>query len=184
MLRAGPFHRFKSCLPPRAPSPVASPGTLVSLSPLMKVCCFSQIACCNSSLTPPLPDRNTTLPHPDADLSPNATISYDDVAVDRALKRHRLSFLKKHKKTIAYGIISPEMEALHSSSSLSGMDMYSTNREPSKLVSASTSSLRLSKDGGESVRSKRYDDDTPPTSPDVSEHRRKKGLLDRLRRKS
>ncbi|POR32705.1 Uncharacterized protein TPAR_07121 [Tolypocladium paradoxum] len=128
--------------------------------------------------------RNTTLPHPDADLSPNATISHDDVAVDRALKRHRLSFLNKHKKTIAHGIISPQMEALQSVLSLSFMDADSANKEPPKLVSASTSSLRLSKDGGESVRSKRYDEDTPPTSPDVSEHRRKKGLLGRLRRKS
>lgn len=128
--------------------------------------------------------RNTTLPHPDADLSPNATISHDDVAVDRALKRHRLSFLNKHKKTIAHGIINPQMEALQSVLSLSFMDTDSANKETPKLVSASTSSLRLSKDGGESVRSKRYDEDTPPTSPDVSEHRRKRGLLGKLRRKS
>ncbi|PNY28232.1 Uncharacterized protein TCAP_01831 [Tolypocladium capitatum] len=128
--------------------------------------------------------RTTTLPHPDADLSPNATISHDDVAVDRALKRHRLSFLNKHKKTITHGIINPQMEALQSVLSLSFMDTDSTHKEPLKLISASTSSLRLSKDGGESVHSKRYDEDTPPTSPDVSEHRRKKGLFGRLRRKS
>ncbi|KND88981.1 hypothetical protein TOPH_06512 [Tolypocladium ophioglossoides CBS 100239] len=128
--------------------------------------------------------RNTTLPHPEADLSPNATISHDDVAVDRALKRHRLSFLNKHKKTIAHGIISPQMEALQSVLSLSFMDTDSAHKEPPKLISASTSSLQLSKDGDESVRSKRYDEDTPPTSPDGSEHFRKKGLFGRLRRKS
>ncbi|PHH70357.1 hypothetical protein CDD83_5463 [Cordyceps sp. RAO-2017] len=62
--------------------------------------------------------RNTTLPHPEADLSPNASISQEEVAVDRALKRRRLFFLNKHKKTISHGLITPQMEALHSVQSL------------------------------------------------------------------
>jgi hypothetical protein len=54
--------------------------------------------------------RNTTLPHPDADLSPNASISADDVPVQHVLHRSRRSFLAKpkHKRTISYGKIVPE----------------------------------------------------------------------------
>src|SRR5690349_13343369 len=46
----------------------------------------------------PLSERNTTLPHPDADLSPNASISADDVAIGRVLSRQRKSFLARHKR--------------------------------------------------------------------------------------
>ncbi|KJZ78271.1 hypothetical protein HIM_02309 [Hirsutella minnesotensis 3608] len=131
--------------------------------------------------------RNTTLPHPDADLSPNATISHEDVAGDKAmLKRRRLfSLSNKHKKTINHGVISPQMEALSSVISLSVMSNDSLSKDRGKLASPSMSSLRLSKDGSDSLDSKRADDDdTPPTSPEVSEHHRKKGLLGRLRLKS
>jgi hypothetical protein len=44
---------------------------------------------------------NTTLPHPDADLSPNATISQDDLSVAQAMKRRRLSMLTKHRRTVS-----------------------------------------------------------------------------------
>ncbi|EQL02598.1 hypothetical protein G6O67_003684 [Ophiocordyceps sinensis] len=129
--------------------------------------------------------RTTTLPHPEADLSPNATISHEEIAVDRTLKRGRLFTRPRHWHAISHGVISPQVEALHSVMSLSTMRTDSFPREQPKLMSASTSSLRLFKDSAESMRSKRADDeDTPPTSPDVSEHRRKKGLLSRLRRKS
>lgn len=71
--------------------------------------------------TPPLssysqvsPERNTTLPHPDADLSPNASISADDIAIARVLSRQRRSFLAKHKRTVSHGMITPEMERTHS----------------------------------------------------------------------
>lgn len=137
-----------------------------------------------SPLTP-RPGRTTTLPHPEADLSPNATISHEEIAVDRTLKRGRLFTRPRHWHAISHGVISPQVEALHSVMSLSTMRTDSFPREQPKLMSASTSSLRLFKDSAESMRSKRADDeDTPPTSPDVSEHRRKKGLLSRLRRKS
>lgn len=46
-------------------------------------------------------DFNTTLPHPDADLSPNATISADDLSVEQAMKRRRLSMLTKHRRTVS-----------------------------------------------------------------------------------
>ncbi|KAK4091488.1 hypothetical protein Purlil1_3918 [Purpureocillium lilacinum] len=132
--------------------------------------------------------RNTTLPHPDADLSPDATISHEDVSGERALKRHRLSFLNKRKKTVSHGFINPQSEALYSGLVMPlMMGIDSSGREPPKLVSRSTWSLRVSKDGGESIRSLRRDGDdeeTPPTSPDVSEHRGKKGFFGRLRPKS
>ncbi|PHH63838.1 hypothetical protein CDD81_5395 [Ophiocordyceps australis] len=130
--------------------------------------------------------RTTTLPHPEADLSPNATISCHDVGVEHVLKRQRLSFLKKHHKNLAHGVISPQTEALHSVVSLSFMDADAADKNSHRLVNTSTTSLRLSRDDGASLRSKRgdHDDETPPTSPDVSEHRRSKGLLAKLRRRS
>ncbi|KAH0600991.1 hypothetical protein MHUMG1_01992 [Metarhizium humberi] len=124
---------------------------------------------------------NTTLPHPDADLSPNAMLSYEDVCEERMIKRHKLSFLKKHKRTVSYGVINPQSEALSSIVSLSMLDLDGKNNN--QLRSTSTTSLRLSKDGGESMRSSsKKDEDTPPTSPDVAEHRRKSGLFSRFKR--
>ncbi|KAK0670473.1 hypothetical protein QBC41DRAFT_221644 [Cercophora samala] len=37
-------------------------------------------------------NRNTTLPHPDAKIGPDACITEDDVNVGRALIRHRMTF--------------------------------------------------------------------------------------------
>ena len=54
--------------------------------------------------------RNTTLPHPDADLSPDASISADDINVNKVLHRSRRSFLAKNRRTISYGKIKPELE--------------------------------------------------------------------------
>lgn len=42
-----------------------------------------------------LSDRNTTLPHPEANLSPNATLGEEDISPERALMRARNSFLKE-----------------------------------------------------------------------------------------
>lgn len=43
------------------------------------------------------PDRNTTLPHPDADTSPNPTIEASDIELERT--RSRRSFLKRHQSS-------------------------------------------------------------------------------------
>lgn len=130
----------------------------------------------------PLIGPNTTLPHPDADLSPNAMISYADVSVERMIKRHKLPFLKKHKRTVSHGFINPLSESSSSNASMSVLDTDIKNAY--QLRSVSTNSLRFSKDGGESFRSmtKRDDDDTPPTSPDGSERQRKFGLFSRFKR--
>lgn len=128
-----------------------------------------------------LPVRNTTLPHPDADLSPNACISHEDISPERALSRSRRSFLRKKRHTSKHGRISPQSEALYSVLSLVNTDV--TDSESIKLVSPSMSSVRYSKDGTESIVSQR-DEETPPTSPDVSSHRSKKGGLLRKWRKN
>lgn len=69
-------------------------------------------------------DRNTSLPHPDADTSPNASISQDDIAVSRALSRHRRSFMGKNhsKHTISSGRITAEMEQMYSDRAAAGSD--------------------------------------------------------------
>ncbi|CAM1500655.1 Fc.00g098170.m01.CDS01 [Cosmosporella sp. VM-42] len=124
-------------------------------------------------------DRNTTLPHPDADLSPNACICQEDIDPDRALRRHRRSFLRKNNKhTLQHGKITPQSEALYSVLSLVSTDHES---ETPKARSPSLSSVRLSKDGTDSIVSRR-DDETPPTSPDVPSHRSKKGFLKKWRK--
>ncbi|KAK3326290.1 hypothetical protein B0H66DRAFT_154771 [Apodospora peruviana] len=43
-------------------------------------------------------NRNTSLPHPKANLSPDASIGEEDIAVTRALARHRMSFIAKKDK--------------------------------------------------------------------------------------
>ncbi|KAH7149590.1 hypothetical protein B0J13DRAFT_309575 [Dactylonectria estremocensis] len=125
--------------------------------------------------------RNTTLPHPDADLSPNACISQEDISPERALSRSRRSFLRKKRRTVNHGRISPQSEALYSVLSLVNTDV--TDSESTRLVSPSMSSVRFSKDGAESIVSRR-DDETPPTSPDVPSHRSKRGGLLRKWRKN
>lgn len=125
---------------------------------------------------------NTTLPHPDADTSPNACISHDDLAGDHALKRKRLSFLHRHKQKrgLMHGLIGPQTELVSSVLSLSlsrsGSSLHVTESAP-KLTSPSTASFQ-SKSGSESAESEatKKDDDheTPPSSPDSTGHSPKK----------
>ncbi|KAM5352277.1 hypothetical protein ACJ41O_005000 [Fusarium nematophilum] len=134
--------------------------------------------------------RNTTLPHPDADLSPNACISQEDVSPDRALSRTRRSFLRKKRRTLNHGRITPTSEALYSVLSLVNTDLGDsdsiryTNQSMSSLR-PSMSSIRLSKDETDSLASRntrREEEETPPTSPDVPSHRSKKGFMMKWRK--
>jgi len=50
-------------------------------------------------------NRNTRLPHPDADTSPGACIAAEDIAVTKTMHRSRLSFLSKHRRTLSHGKI-------------------------------------------------------------------------------
>lgn len=144
--------------------------------------------------------RNTTLPYPGADLSPNAVISMDDVFVSDpfAAKRSRRTRLSKHKRTVSYGRIDPQTEALHGVMSLIDTSVGNLNLSsdhstlaarspvPATLatpISASFSSPRTSKGDSDSLASKRGELETPPSSPD-SHVSRKGGILRRLRRLS
>jgi hypothetical protein len=135
--------------------------------------------------------RNTTLPHPDADLSPNACLTQEDIDPDRALMRTRRSFLRKKRRTLNHGRITPASEALYSAYSLVQSDVgdhdsLRTNTNPSLVsVRPTTPSIRISRDETDSLASRttrREDEDTPPTSPDVASHRSKKGFLSKWRR--
>lgn len=55
------------------------------------------------------PDRNTSLPHPDADTSPNACIFQEDISVARVTARQRRSFLARNKKATSHGFLTPGM---------------------------------------------------------------------------
>ncbi|KAG5665916.1 hypothetical protein KAF25_010041 [Fusarium avenaceum] len=135
--------------------------------------------------------RNTTLPHPDADLSPNACLTQEDIDPEWSLMRTRRSFLRKKRRTLNHGRITPTSEALYSAFSLVQSDI--TDNESTRQTNLSstslrpsTSSLRLSKDETDSLASRntrRDDEDTPPTSPDVPTHRSKRGgFLSKWRR--
>ncbi|KAL2206061.1 hypothetical protein CC79DRAFT_1369495 [Sarocladium strictum] len=158
-------------------------------------------------------DRNTTLPYPGADLSPNARITMEDGLLNTdpfsSKRSFRRSRLNKHKRTVSYGRITPQFEALNSVMSIvdatSGMSRTSSagtrpdtgnattpaapattaeasmqaSRVPATPISASYSSPRTSRDETDSFRSKR-DDETPPSSPE-SHTSRKGGFLSRWR---
>lgn len=95
------------------------------------------------------------------------------------MKRRRHSFLKKHRRTVSHGLISPQTEAIHSMLSLSLVD---TSKDMSKVASPTLSSPPLSKDGSDSERWGQRDEDTPPSSPEQDSPR--KGLFGRWRRGS
>ncbi|EGX89886.1 hypothetical protein CCM_08139 [Cordyceps militaris CM01] len=159
-----------------------------------------------------LPVRNTTLPHPDADLSPNACIGQDDIHADLVMKRRGMSFLhraKKPKKTLSHGIVpasasvvslTPSAAAAGSSSTMlpqSRSRSSSTMRRQSRSRSSSIQprpcsqpsivetppSPTVSKHNRDSFATTRRDDDeTPPTSPDDVSTKSSRGLFRKLRR--
>ncbi|KAF6807504.1 hypothetical protein CSOJ01_08157 [Colletotrichum sojae] len=111
-------------------------------------------------------ERNTTLPHPDANLAPNAVISQDDINSNRVMARTRRSFLHgKHKRTISHGVITPQMAAMYGDLA---SDADSTAvLEHDAAFTASLASLpmsRPSKDGGDSLLSHSGGDLSPVTS--------------------
>lgn len=143
-----------------------SPFAEVSLTILTKLVSF--VLTC-------IPDRNTTLPHPDADTSPNACISQDDISVTRVMSRHRRSFLAKHKRITSHGIITPDMQmynetnvSLVMSECESSSGLTSTRLATVPAASAVVHSSRPhSKGDGESLASVSTGDhnDAAPKSP-------------------
>lgn len=60
-------------------------------------------------------DRNTTLPHPEANLSPDACITADDISVAKVLHRSRRSFLSKNsRRAVSHGKINPAVAQMYS----------------------------------------------------------------------
>jgi len=117
-------------------------------------------------------DRNTTLPHPDADLSPNACISQEDFTMEH-IKRTRRSFLSKHRRTTSHGYITPTMEAVQSTFALAGIDTSGAssdvhNGSRPRLVSSSASMIHDPKDDLDSIGESSRDRLSPPSSPDLS----------------
>ncbi|KAI9172409.1 hypothetical protein HJFPF1_01911 [Paramyrothecium foliicola] len=136
--------------------------------------------------------RNTTLPHPDADLSPDACISQEhDVSTERAFKRSRRPFRSRRKRTVSHGFLGPHTEAIQSMMSLSLMEPSVLDSQevieeetPKASSPTTTSSARFSKDGQDSAASFRARSDyTPPSSPEPSEQSRRKGFFNKLRRR-
>lgn len=113
-------------------------------------------------------DRNTTLPHPDADTSPNACISQDDISVTRVLTRQRRSFLAKHKRITSHGIITPEMQ-MYNENNVS-LVMISESESSSGLTSAQLATISGTPVVGHSARPQSKGDGESLASASTSEH--------------
>ncbi|OIW29018.1 hypothetical protein CONLIGDRAFT_715443 [Coniochaeta ligniaria NRRL 30616] len=137
--------------------------------------------------------RNTTLPHPDADLSPNASISADDIAIGRVLSRQRRSFLAKHRRTVSHGIITPEMERTHSGNLVllreeneplstvntkHSQQSRSSNHDGASFASSNESGVRVQATPDMSPTSDRSFE--APHDPSPNGHKRRRSLLKRL----
>ncbi|KAL2130190.1 hypothetical protein VTI74DRAFT_6779 [Chaetomium olivicolor] len=87
--------------------------------------------------------RNTSLPHPEANLSPDACISEEDVNPERALIRYRMSFMSQHE------LASPSAAMSFSASSEEGALSAFSRLAISSLRAAELPSLDalLGKDG-------------------------------------
>ena len=93
---------------------------------------------------------NTTLRHPDANTSPDACISSDDIAVEHVYIRSRRSFLHKNKRTtLSHGkLTAAELQACNELASI--VEIPSLAEGSSSAGSLRTDS-RLSKDGDNSL---------------------------------
>jgi hypothetical protein len=94
--------------------------------------------------------RNTTLPHPDADTSGNASIGADDLDVQRTVSGQRRTSKYRSKRTLSHGVITPEMERTYSELVLA--HAQSPDTEDLTVISSKRSqlSIRGSKDGNAS----------------------------------
>lgn len=114
--------------------------------------------------------RNTTLPHPDADTSGNASIGADDIDRQGTVSGQRRSSRYRSKRTLSHGVITPEMERTYSELLLS--EAQSPDTEGLAIISSKRSqqSTRGSKDGNASIVSSNGtgmadDEPSPGSSP-------------------
>ncbi|KAI6092242.1 hypothetical protein F4821DRAFT_159582 [Hypoxylon rubiginosum] len=110
-------------------------------------------------------EYTTSLRHPEANVSPGACISAEDVDPSRTLQRTRRSILAKHKRMISHGMITPEpnqQQANGSPTADSGVDM-------GDVKSADTNvSGRSFGDGAESIDNLDLFDDGESSPPSPS----------------
>ncbi|KAF3014007.1 hypothetical protein G7054_g9793 [Neopestalotiopsis clavispora] len=101
---------------------------------------------------PDLP-RTTTWRHPEANTSPDACISAEDIDPAKALHRHHSRFLhSKYKRTTSHGRITSEMELefLKSQEALNSRDSAIGMEDHQGLV-VDDGAARQSRDGAESI---------------------------------
>ncbi|KAI2625810.1 hypothetical protein GGR54DRAFT_515777 [Hypoxylon sp. NC1633] len=98
-------------------------------------------------------EYTTSMRHPEANISPGACISAEDVDPSRTLQRSRRSFLAKHKRAIlSHGVITPasgQQQTKHFSLALPSADS-AVDMGDVKPTETNGSIERLSKDGAES----------------------------------
>ncbi|KAK9782381.1 hypothetical protein SCAR479_00724 [Seiridium cardinale] len=139
---------------------------------------------------PDLP-RTTTWRHPDANTSPNACISAEDIDPAKALHRHHRHFLShKYKRTTSHGFITTEMEQdyLKSQEAFDAADS-AIDLDDGRALVVGDGDARQSKDSTDSID--RADGSLKgghsPTSPTDSQFEqkgdspRKKSLFQRMR---
>lgn len=141
---------------------------------------------------------NTTLPHPDADLSPDAVISQEDINFTGFMRRSRRPFNRhKSKRTISHGritataaeapfvdaVIEEEEDAADSATDgqIAGRSRSGSSINPSRpagVLSVSTGRPSTSRDA-DSVFSANMGDVSPTTS--TSSIKKKGGMFRKLR---
>ncbi|KAK8138745.1 hypothetical protein PG984_002125 [Apiospora sp. TS-2023a] len=113
--------------------------------------------------------RTTSMRHPDANTSPGACISAEDIDPAKTLNRSRRSLLRKHRRTISHGVITAEAAAEYANDS-------AVDVNDSKDMLPYDDILRpLSKDSSISidrVDSRSVKGGSPPSSPAQSSRRR------------
>lgn len=142
-----------------------------------------------------MPVSNTTLPHPDADLSPDAVISQEDINFTGFMRRSRRPFNRhKSKRTISHGritataaeapfvdaVIEEEEDGADSADgNIAGRSRSGSSINPSRpagVLSVSTGRPSTSRDA-DSIFSHNMGDVSPTTSTSSI---KKKGLFRKL----
>ncbi|KAI1380800.1 hypothetical protein F4677DRAFT_198743 [Hypoxylon crocopeplum] len=116
-------------------------------------------------------EYTTSRRHPEANVSPGACISAEDIDSSRTLQRTRRSFLAKHKRTISHGVITQDshrQQTNHSTLVLPSVDS-AVDVGDVKPVDTNGSIGRSSKDGTESIDRIEFsiNGDYSPPSPNV-----------------
>ncbi|KAI1475240.1 hypothetical protein F4774DRAFT_298237 [Daldinia eschscholtzii] len=98
-------------------------------------------------------EYTTSLRHPDANTSPGACISAEDIDPSKTLHRTHRSFLAKHKRTIAHGVIGQSNSQRHSNNSATILSTVDSAIDVGDLKRTGTNGSigHSSKDGAESI---------------------------------